>query len=65
MEKLNHFKQYLMEEHDKVSNYLALGKTLQHMGEYDQVQTYYELLLAELPSNHPDIPAIYSGLGSV
>ncbi len=64
MEKLNHLKQYLMEEHDKVTNYLALGKILQQMGQYDQVQTYYELLLAELPANHSDIPAIYSGLGA-
>jgi tetratricopeptide (TPR) repeat protein len=62
--KLNHLKEYLMEENDKVSNYLALGKTLQQMGEYNQVQTYYELLLAELPANHPDIPGIYSGLGA-
>jgi tetratricopeptide (TPR) repeat protein len=57
-EKLNNLKQYLMEENDKVSNYLALGKILQQMGEYDKAQTYYELLLAELPSNHPDIGTV-------
>ncbi|CAF1364687.1 unnamed protein product [Rotaria sp. Silwood1] len=64
MAKLDHLKQYLMKEVNNASGYLALGKILQDMGEYDKVQTYYELLLAELPSNHRDIPAIYSGLGS-
>lgn len=62
--KLNTLKQYLIDEIGKSSSYLALGKILQDMGEYDKMQIYYELLLNELPADHPDIPTVYSGFGS-
>ena len=46
------------------SSHLWFGKILQGLGEYDQAQQYYELLLGELSPTDRSIAAVYTGLGS-
>lgn len=60
--KLNNLANYLKKETNETLTCLAMGRILQKMGEYDKAQTLYEILLAELPSNHPDLAGIYNDL---
>ncbi|CAM2714076.1 unnamed protein product [Rotaria socialis] len=61
--KLAGLKNYLKNETNETLTCLALGKILQKMGEYDKAQALYEILLAELPSNHLDIAGLYNDFG--
>lgn len=60
--KLNNLANYLKKDRNETLPCLALGRILQKMGEYDKAQTLYETLLAELPSNHPDMAGIYNDI---
>ncbi|CAF3584363.1 unnamed protein product [Rotaria socialis] len=62
--QLDDLARYLKKNINNESNYLLFGKILRDMGQYDQAEKFYELLLTELPSNHQDIAAVYSCLGS-
>ncbi|CAF1543019.1 unnamed protein product, partial [Rotaria sp. Silwood1] len=61
--KLDDLENYLKTETNTTFTCLGLGRILQKMGEYDQAQALYEILLAELPANHSDVFAIYNDLG--
>ena len=62
-DKLERLKQIVFNEFHRFSCYLTFGHVLQTLNEHERARIYYELLLIELPVGHPDIPAIYCGLG--
>ncbi|CAF3077611.1 unnamed protein product [Rotaria sp. Silwood2] len=61
--KLDNLVSYLKKETGETLNCLAMGRILQYMGEYDKAQNFYEILLTELPLNHPDMAGIYNDFG--
>ena len=62
--ELDCLARYIKMDISNSSSYLAFGKILQEIGEYDIAEKYYGVLLSELPPYHQDIPAVYTGLGS-
>ncbi|CAF4129525.1 unnamed protein product [Rotaria magnacalcarata] len=61
--QLDDLARCLKRDINNVSYYLLFGKILRDMGQYEQAEKFYELLLSELPSNHQDIATVYSCLG--
>jgi tetratricopeptide (TPR) repeat protein len=62
--RLDFLTRYIQNDINNSSSYLSFGNILQDVGEYDQAERFYELLLTELSPKHRDIAAIYTGLGS-
>ncbi|CAF0977621.1 unnamed protein product [Rotaria sp. Silwood1] len=38
---------------------------LNELGQVNQAEKYFQMLLRSLPSDHPDIPSVYNGIGRV
>ncbi|CAF3909655.1 unnamed protein product, partial [Rotaria sp. Silwood1] len=63
---IKQFIEFLRKEIDSTNTTVAtLGNFLVYSNEYDKAETYYQMLLKELPPAHEDIPIIYNNIGLV
>ncbi|UJR18513.1 hypothetical protein I4U23_005420 [Adineta vaga] len=63
---IEQFIEFLRKEINHSDTTLAtLGNFLVYSNEYDKAETYYQILLNELPLDHEDIPTIYNNIGLV
>ncbi|CAF3446513.1 unnamed protein product, partial [Rotaria sp. Silwood2] len=57
--------EHLRKEMGETTSLPTLGKFLSNMGKYNKAEKYYEILLEQLPSDHSEIPKVYSGIGKL